>query len=571
MRHQRFFCLLILLSLLSITIFTWHINPVRGAILRVPEEYPTIQAAIDAASPGDTILVSAGTYYENVNVHTTVEIIGENNKTTIVDGNNEGTVFNINANGVSIIGFTIRNGGDRNNGINLYGYRDATIRDNIIFNNVVGIDLSQADSNLIEGNLLHNNSMYGIDLSWSDSNTVRNNNISESAYGIELYVSHGNLILNNHVWDNSYGVYIPYGSKNNISRNLFTDNSWGVFLAYANQNVIERNFISGSAEGIKITRSKDNYAINNNLTRNSYGIKMAHTGANTLQGNIAWLNDWAIYLYNSTGSTIYEHWIRDNTWGIYVIEGSNWNYIYHNNIIDNVKQAYQDLSSTDNTWNTPTSPYQGNYWSDYIGEDTDGDGIGDTNLPWQGVDWYPLMKPWGTYRNLAIVNVTLSATKVYAGEIVYINVTVKNDGNYHKETFNITVTYENVTLQIFGNVGIQEIIELPPGANVTVTFNWNTTEIQPCVYYTIEVQVSEVPYEIDTDDNFSVAGTVKVKLPGDINEDGVVDIKDLSIVSIAFGTFEGEPEYDPDADVNKDGIVDLMDLVIVALNLGKTC
>jgi parallel beta-helix repeat protein len=553
------------------TILTWYINPVRGAILRVPEDYPTIQDAINAASPGDTILVSAGIYYENVKVHTTVEIIGENNKTTIVDGSSTGTVFSIKANGVSIIGFTIRNGGDRNNGINLYGYRNAIIRDNIIFNNVVGIDLSQADSNLIEGNLLYNNSMYGIDLSWSDSNTLRNNNISESAYGIELYVSHGNLVLKNHIWDNSYGIYIPYGSKNNVSRNLFTDNSWGVFLAYANQNVIERNFISGSAEGIKITRSKDNYVINNNLTRNSYGIKLTHGGANTLQGNIAWLNDWAIYLYNSTGSTIYEHWIRDNTWGAYVIEGSNGNYLYHNNFIDNVKQAYQDLSSTDNTWNTPTSPYEGNYWSDYIGEDTDGDGIGDTNLPWQGVDWYPLMKPLGTYRNLAIVNVTLSATKVYVGDFVYIDVTVENEGNYYEETFNVTVTYENTTLEIFGTIAIQEVTKLAPGANVTLTFSWNTTDVQPCIYYTIKAEASEVPYEIDTDDNTYIGGTVKIKLPGDVNGDGVVDIWDLSFVAMAYGTLESEPEYEPEADLNRDGIVDMRDIFIVAKNYGETC
>jgi hypothetical protein len=55
---------------------------------------------------------------------------------------------------------------------------------------------------------------------------------------------------------------------------------------------------------------------------------------------------------------------------------------------------------------------------------------------------------------------------------------------------------------------------------------------------------------------------------GDVNGDGVVDIFDLSIVGRAYGSFEGEPEYNPDADLNKDGIVDIGDISIVCINYG---
>ena len=55
------------------------------------------------------------------------------------------------------------------------------------------------------------------------------------------------------------------------------------------------------------------------------------------------------------------------------------------------------------------------------------------------------------------------------------------------------------------------------------------------------------------------------------NGDGVVDVSHLSIVSVAYGTFEGQPGYDPDVDINKDGLVDMRDLAVVSLNYGNSC
>ena len=62
----------------------------------------------------------------------------------------------------------------------------------------------------------------------------------------------------------------------------------------------------------------------------------------------------------------------------------------------------------------------------------------------------------------------------------------------------------------------------------------------------------------------------KTSLVGDLNGDGVVDIIDLSIVGRAFGSFKGEPNYNPAADINLDGIVDVMDLSLVSMNYGAT-
>jgi hypothetical protein len=145
-----------------------------------------------------------------------------------------------------------------------------------------------------------------------------------------------------------------------------------------------------------------------------------------------------------------------------------------------------------------------------------------------------------------------------------------NQGTY-TESFTVTVTYENVTLAISGTVGTQAVTNLAAEDTIELLFSWNTTDVQPCVNYTIIAEASILDGETDIADNTYVDGTVKVKLPGDVNGDGVVDVLDLTIVSIAYGSFEGEPDYNPEADVNKDGLVDMRDLATVARNLGHTC
>lgn len=56
--------------------------------------------------------------------------------------------------------------------------------------------------------------------------------------------------------------------------------------------------------------------------------------------------------------------------------------------------------------------------------------------------------------------------------------------------------------------------------------------------------------------------------PGDINLDGVVDIRDLDLAAKAFGSYRGgDPRWNYAADLNRDGKVDIVDLVIIAMKL----
>jgi len=575
MRYQRFLLTLLLLTLLPATLMAWFIVPAAASTLRVPQEYPTIQAAVNAAGAGDTIEVDAGTYPENVLVNKTVTIKGVSATTTIVDGSGKDMVFNVQEDNVELSDLTIRNGGSYS-GVTIYDpYNGLTIRNTRVTDNAVGVVISGSydsyiNDNTIEDSVFVNNQMHSINVRYTSNTIVRDNQISESAYGVTISDSLSSQVVNNTVSDTSYGVYVPYSNNANVSANTLISNSWNIYLTYSNSNIIEYNNVSEGTVGIQVMHSEGNSVLNNNVTDSSYGIYLGYCGANTVSGNTASLNDWGIELYNSTGSTIIENRIKDNTWGAWVAENSDGNSIYHNNFIDNAKGAFQDPLTCSNSWNTPTAPYEGNYWSDYKGTDTDGDGTGDTYVPWEGVDWHPLMNPYGVYHDVAVTSVTPSPTQAYVGEMVNITVVAENQG-ISTETFNVTARYENTTLGIFETVGTQEVTSLAPEQNVVLTFTWNTSDAQPCVYYTIKAEASIVPGEIDLTDNTYTDGTVKIKIEGDINGDGIVDIADLTIVAVAYGQFEGEPGYNPEADLNKDGIVDIADISIVTMNYGNMC
>lgn len=510
LNRQALIEITMLLTLLSATLIAWFVVPINASILRVPQDYPTIQDAVNAAGAGDTIQVDAGTFSENVIVTTGVTIIGASSTTTFVDGGSNDIVFDIQADNVELRDLTIRNGGSYSGVIIYYPYDGLVIRNTRIVENAVGVVISEADGNTIEDSVFISNSMYGIDVMTSTSNIIRNNQISESAYGVEISETSDSQVVNNTVSDTSYGIYVPYSSDNNISANTLNSNSWHIYLTHSDSNTVGYNTISGGTVGIQVMYSQGNSVFNNTVSNGSYGLYLGYCDANTVSGNTVSLTDWGIEIYNSSGSTIEENLIWSNAWGFYLASNSKWNYIYHNNVLDNVKQVFQDLTSGQNTWRTPTTPYQGNYWSNYIGEDTTGDGVGDTYLPWEGVDWYPLMEPWMVTHDVAVIGVTPSANQVYKGEMVVITVVTENQGTWI-ETYNVTVTYENATLGIFGTIGIQEVTNLAPSTQKTLIFTWDTSNVQVDTIYLIVAEADAVPGEVDTNDNVLSGGFVEVK------------------------------------------------------------
>jgi hypothetical protein len=167
-------------------------------------------------------------------------------------------------------------------------------------------------------------------------------------------------------------------------------------------------------------------------------------------------------------------------------------------------------------------------------------------------------------RDVAVISIETSTTWVYQGNTAYINVTVKNKGNL-TETFDVNATYDTTL------IGTITVKDLPPDENATITFAWSTSEVPSCHNYTISAHAGPVPYETNLADNTLTDGTIKVRLMGDVNDDGKVDMIDIGIICKAFGSYPGHPRWNPDADLIQDNKIDMKDIGYAAKNYGKTC
>jgi len=76
---------------------------------------------------------------------------------------------------------------------------------------------------------------------------------------------------------------------------------------------------------------------------------------------------------------------------------------------------------------------------------------------------------------------------------------------------------------------------------------------------------------MDTADNLYVDGTVKIKMMGDINGDGIINILDILIAATAFGSMPGDPNWNPEVDLDNNGLINILDIVQIAVHFGEEC
>jgi parallel beta-helix repeat protein len=429
--------------------------------ITVPDDYPSIQDAIDNASSGDTVYVRNGTYYENLVINITIDLIGEGYKTTVIDsGGIEDTIL-ISEDSVTLMGFTITNG--NNSGLTISSDNNI-ISNNNISNNPIGINiLASSSSNVIANNEISRNEGAGIDVMWiwisgPNQHIITNNNISYNRDGISLDASQQNTISHNNITNNeNNGIHLEFSSYNEIKYNNITHNdNDGIYLytpyffsVSTNYNTITNNMISDNDDdGIYLSKSLHNTISNNIISNNEDdGISLSESSNNIITHNNVLNNRYGIYLTQSSNTNQFTaNNVLKNYDGVY-LSGSGDNIIYHNNIIANNYQANDD-SNNNNKWNN-SYPSGGNYWSDYEGIDLNSttaqdvppyDGIGDTPyvIDTDSQDNYPLMKPVNDSIPPIIESLTVIPNPQELGLDVNISVNVTDNIQIDEVWVNIT-------------------------------------------------------------------------------------------------------------------------------------
>jgi len=198
--------------------------------IKIPEDFPTIQEGIDAASPGDTVFVSGKRiYFENVIIRKNIWLVGENVSTTVIDGQfiktperESNGISVIQCSNVTVYGFTIKN--SEANGVYIEGSNN-TINNNII-NNSLGCGIRVVGSgNTLSSNTIFSNLKHGISICGSNSTVT--NNLVESNLDCGIYIGAGenNLVKKNKIRSNVVGVKCDACTKNNtIYQNRFVCN-----------------------------------------------------------------------------------------------------------------------------------------------------------------------------------------------------------------------------------------------------------------------------------------------------------------------------------------------------------
>ena len=306
---------------------------------RPDANFTEIQDAVNAAAPGDSIMIYAGLYQENLKLNKPLSLkgVGVHPFAVNIDRNEaDRIVIEIISPNCTVENVSVRNTAGESPyglvfGMWVRGASFNTIRTTMVIDCFTGIYLMDEDIAVPP---------------WWNGSPIRPNR---------------NLIAGNGIFYNtSHGLHIVGGDENEVRDNLVDSNNGdGVFLS-GDRNCLVDNQISASTREGLVIRGEANKVINNHVEANGYGGIILESGSgNVIRSNTFTGNGCSGCSWPTPGLSI---------------ESEESNLACRNFFLNKVKDhAWDEYGSS--SWDDGG---RGNFWDDYSGEDQDGNGIGET-------------------------------------------------------------------------------------------------------------------------------------------------------------------------------------------------
>ncbi len=327
----------------------------------VGEAVSELQARVDAAAPGATVEVPAGLYRGDLVLDRPVTLVGRGRPLLL--GSGEGSVVRVRAAGVTVQGFDIdgRAGGDLGrdpSGVHVAAH-GVTVRDVRIRGSLFGIYLREADDSVVEGCEVvgipgrdPGEKGSGIHVWNTHRFRLERNVVTEARDGFYIQSSDHGLVRGNEARNLRYGLHYMFSDDNVFEDNLFENCDAGTALMYSKRLVFHHNrFLHNrgfASVGLLLKACDELVAEANVIVDNARGIFLEGSYRNIFRDNLIADSDIAVVLYDSCGD----------------------NQLVGNTFIANLSPLSLVGKRTD-------TRFEGNYWSDNLEPDLDGDGRSD--------------------------------------------------------------------------------------------------------------------------------------------------------------------------------------------------
>jgi nitrous oxidase accessory protein len=370
----------LLRTLAAILLAATLASPAAAAVWRV-KAGESIQAAIDRAELGDTIEIERARYFGHLLVDKPLTLRGINRPT--IDGELKENTISVKAENVTIDGLIVANsGGDtlyQHAGIYIYpGSHKAVVRNCDFSYTLFGLWIEKADDVLIENNLITGK---------RDFDSPKRGN------GIQLYNTQRARIIGNNVSFVRDAIYVDVSHDAIFRGNKLHHSRYGTHYMTSYRNIWEDNETWYNRGGLALMEVRDQIVRNNRAWGNSdHGIMLRTIQDAVIENNVVAGNQRGFFIYDAEYNEIRGNQVIDNVVGIHLWAGSKNNKVEGNDFIANREQI-RYVAARDMIWGAE----EGNYWSNYLGWDRNGDGAGDVQyeandmvdrLSWR----HPMMK-----------------------------------------------------------------------------------------------------------------------------------------------------------------------------------